>query len=145
MTSNQQHACIGRAIFIQITGKVSVERDCILLRIPINCNLTSYIAPTYMVSVEDSENDGGGKELQEAIWDAAKKGIEEWTGMEQVASSVYGIRVYTDGAILNPHVDRIPLVSSAIFNVAQDLDEDWPLEVFDRDGNAVNVTMEPGE
>lgn len=98
-----------------------------------------------MVNVEDTENDGGGEELKEAVWDAAKKGIEEWTGMEQVSSSVYGIRVYTEGAILNPHVDRIPLVSSAIFNVAQDVDEDWPLEVFDRDGNAVNITMEPGE
>jgi hypothetical protein len=98
-----------------------------------------------MVSVENPENEGGGEELKAAIWDAAKKGIEEWTGMEQVASSVYGIRVYTKGAILNPHVDRMPLVSSAILNVAQDLDEEWPLEVFDRDGNAVNITMEPGE
>jgi prolyl 4-hydroxylase len=38
----------------------------------------------------------------------------------------------------------VPLVSSAIVNVAQDVDEDWILEVYDRDGNAVNVTMEPG-
>lgn len=41
-------------------------------------------------------------------------------------------RVYREGAILNPHVDRNPLVSSAIINVAQDPDmtEDWPLEVY---------------
>lgn len=44
-----------------------------------------------------------------------------------------------------PHSDRIPLVTSAIVNVAQDVDEDWPLEVYDRFGNAVNVTMEPGD
>jgi prolyl 4-hydroxylase len=98
-----------------------------------------------MVGLEDLENEGGGEELKKAIWDAAKTGIEEWTGMEQVSSSVYGIRVYTEGSILSPHVDRIPLVSSAIFNVAQDLQEEWPLEVIDRDGNAVNITMEPGE
>jgi hypothetical protein len=58
---------------------------------------------------------------------------------------MYGIRIYTEGAILSPHADRLPLVSSAIVNVAQDVDEDWVLEVYDRDGNAVNVTMEPGD
>lgn len=26
-----------------------------------------------------------------------------------------------------------------------DVDEPWPLEVYDRQGNAVNVTMEPGD
>jgi len=65
--------------------------------------------------------------------------------MEQQPSSLYGIRVYTEGAILSPHADRLPLVSSCIVNVAQDVDEDWILEVFDREGNAVNVTMEPGD
>jgi prolyl 4-hydroxylase len=58
---------------------------------------------------------------------------------------MYGVRIYTEGAILSPHVDRLPLVSSCIINVAQDVDEDWPLEVIDRQGNAVNVTMEPGD
>lgn len=63
--------------------------------------------------------------------------VEEWTGMELKPSSQYGIRVYTEGAILNPHADRLPLVSSCIVNVAQDVDEPWVLEVFDRQGNAV--------
>ena len=56
-----------------------------------------------------------------------------------------GIRIYTEGAILSPHVDRVPLITSCIINVAQDVDEPWPLEVIDREGNAVNVTMEPGD
>jgi hypothetical protein len=51
----------------------------------------------------------------------------------------------TDGAILAPHVDRNPLVSSAIINVDQDVDEPWPLEVIGHDGIAVNITMEPGD
>jgi len=59
--------------------------------------------------------------------------------------SQYGIRVYTEGSILAPHVDRLPLVSSCIINVAQDVDEAWPLEVYDRNDRAVNVTMEPGD
>jgi prolyl 4-hydroxylase len=83
--------------------------------------------------------------LKQKIWDAAKTTIEEWTGMELKPVSMYGIRVYTEGAILNPHVDRLPLVSSCIINVDQDVDEPWPLEVYDREGRAVNVTMEPGD
>jgi prolyl 4-hydroxylase len=27
--------------------------------------------------------------------------------------------------VLAPHVDRLPLVTSAILNIAQDLDEPW--------------------
>lgn len=98
-----------------------------------------------MVSVEDKNIPGAGYELKSAIWDAAKPIIEEWTGMEQQPSSMYGIRVYTEGAILSPHADRLPLVSSCIINVAQDVDEEWVLEVFDREGNSVNVTMAPGD
>jgi prolyl 4-hydroxylase len=98
-----------------------------------------------MVSVEDSNLRGGGIGLKQKIWDAAKGSIEEWTGMEQEPSSMYGIRVYTDGAVLSPHVDRLPLVSSCIINVAQDVEEDWVLEVYDRNNRAVNVTMEPGD
>ena len=51
----------------------------------------------------------------------------------------------TEGAVLAPHVDRNPLVSSAIINVDQDVDEPWPLEVIGHDGKAYNVTMEPGD
>ena len=58
---------------------------------------------------------------------------------------MYGVRVYTDGAVLAPHVDRMPLVISAIINVAQDVDEDWPLEVIAHDGTAYNLTLEPGQ
>ena len=42
-------------------------------------------------------------------------------------------------------VDRLPLVSSAIINVAQDIDEPWPIEVYDHNGKAHNVSMQPGD
>lgn len=42
-------------------------------------------------------------------------------------------------------VDRLPLVASAILNVAQDVDEDWPTEIYDHDGQAHNITLHPGE
>lgn len=38
---------------------------------------------------------------------------------------MYGIRVYPSGAVLATHVDRLPLVASAIINVDQDVDEPW--------------------
>jgi len=63
-----------------------------------------------------------------------------------IATSMYGIRVYPHGSILAPHVDRLPLVLSAVINVAQGgMQDDWPLEVIGHDGVAVNLTLQPGE
>ena len=107
-----------------------------------NIYTNHWAAPTYMVSVEDDSLENAGQTLKSAIWEAAKSTIEHWTGMEQKPTSMYGIRVYTEGAILNPHVDRLPLVGSCIINVDQDVDEPWVLEVYDRHDRAVNVTME---
>jgi len=78
-----------------------------------------------MVSVENTGLRGGGAGLKAAIWNAARETIQEWTGEELTECSLYGIRVYTEGSVLSPHVDRLPLVSSAIINVAQDVDEPW--------------------
>jgi len=58
---------------------------------------------------------------------------------------LYGIRKYTTKSVLAPHVDRLPLVISAIMNIAQDVDKPWPLEVIGHDGKAHNITMDPGE
>ena len=91
-----------------------------------------------MVSVENSRLRGGGPSLKTAIWNAARETIQEWTGEELTECSLYGIRVYTEGSILAPHVDRLPLVSSAIINVAQDVDEPWVLEVIGHGGMATN-------
>ncbi|KAL7550513.1 hypothetical protein ACHAWF_013732, partial [Thalassiosira exigua] len=98
-----------------------------------------------MVNVDDMRLRGGGHNFKRKIWDGVKPILEEWTGMELEPSSLYGIRQYTTGAILSPHADRNPLISSCIINVAQDVDEDWPLEVYGRDGLAYNVTMKPGD
>jgi prolyl 4-hydroxylase len=110
-----------------------------------NTYTNNWDVPSDMVSVEDSGLRGGGYALKQRIWDAAKIVIGEWTGQELTQCSLYGIRIYKEGAVLSPHVDRLPLVSSAIINVAQDVDEPWPLEVIGHDGKAANVTMEPGD
>jgi prolyl 4-hydroxylase len=45
-----------------------------------------------------------------------------------------------------PHVDPLPLVASAFVHVAQEgVREPWPLEVYDHDGVAHNVTTVPGD
>merc|ERR1712038_1202162 len=110
-----------------------------------NSYVNHWDSPTYMISVEDTSLRGAGYQLKDAIWGAAKETLQEWTGEELQPCSLYGIRVYTEGAILATHVDRLPLVSSAIVNVAQDVDEPWPIEVIGHDGRAHNVTMEPGD
>jgi prolyl 4-hydroxylase len=93
-----------------------------------------------MVNVEDVAHKGGGSILKQKIWNAARDTIQEWTGQRLAECSLYGIRVYEEGAVLATHVDRLPLVSSAIINVDQDVDEPWPLEVIGHDGRAYNVT-----
>jgi prolyl 4-hydroxylase len=101
--------------------------------------------PSEIVSVEDPQMVGGGSVLKQHIWNAARDTISEWTGQALAECSLYGIRVYKEGSILATHVDRLPLVSSAIINVDQDVDEPWPLEVIGHDGIARNITMLPGD
>ena len=50
-----------------------------------------------------------------------------------------------EGSNITSSFDRLPLVSSAIINVAQDADEDWPIEVYAHNGKAYSITMEPGD
>lgn len=86
-----------------------------------------------------------GFDLMKQTLPLMKQVMEDWTGVEQRATNLYGIRVYQNGTIMTPHVDRYPLVISVIINVDQDVDEPWPLEVIARNGSAVNITMEPGD
>ena len=102
-------------------------------------------APTRMMRIDNETLDGGGQDLYAITADAIRPLVEEWIGMRVAVTSVYGIRVYGNHSVLAPHVDRLPLVSSIIMNIAQDVDEDWPLEVYDHDGIAHNVTMVPGD
>ncbi|CAJ1959155.1 unnamed protein product [Cylindrotheca closterium] len=81
-----------------------------------------------------------------------QKVLEAWTKSPLVLTSLYGIRIYQEGSILAPHVDRLPLVSSAILHIASSFDpndkdeeEPWILEVIGHNGQAQNLTMQPGE
>jgi len=102
--------------------------------------------PSYVIDINNQTLQGGGSALRHKIFHQVEEIISQWTNQTTLTtSSCYGIRVYTHGAILTSHVDRLPLVSSAIINVDQDVDEPWPLEVIGHDGRVYNITMEPGD
>lgn len=110
-----------------------------------NSYVNHWEAPTTMISVDDRGLRGSGAKLKEELWAATSAIAEEWTQQELQPCSLYGIRVYHNNAIMMPHVDRLPLVVSAMLNVAQDTDEEWPLEIYDHQGHAHNITLHPGE
>jgi prolyl 4-hydroxylase len=64
-------------------------------------------SPSSLMSVEDESLAGGGYVLKQHIWNAARDTIEEWTGHKQAECSLYGIRVYKEGAMLAPHVGTL--------------------------------------
>ena len=88
--------------------------------------------------------------LHAPIWKEVEAQVKEWIPKAKSfsRSSLYGIRVYQQDSILATHVDRDPLITSAIINVDQDIGnmyEPWPLEVYGHDGRAQNITMIPGD
>lgn len=110
----------------------------------INTYHNMWESPPSLVNIQLAEK-GGGAELTNAVWESARQTLEDWTGMHLSPCSIWGIRIYGNNSILTPHVDRNPLVTSAIINVDQDVDEPWPLEVWGHDGKPYNITMEPGD
>jgi prolyl 4-hydroxylase len=131
--------------------------------------------PTYIIPIEDTtilqqqqQKQHGSTvvtptttatttQLKKRIWNTVRNKLEQWTGMEQKPISMYGIRQYTAGAIIPPHVTRLPMVCSCIICIASTglnhdntttttiTEEIWPLEIYDRNGYAVNITLKPGE
>ena len=110
-----------------------------------NTYTNHWVSNTDFVSIENPALRGGGAVIKQRIWDAARSTLQEWVGQELTQCSLYGIRIYKEDSVLATHVDRMPLVTSAIINVDQDVDEPWPIEVYAHDGKAYNVTMEPGD
>jgi len=71
---------------------------------------------------------------------------ESWASIRLEHTSTYGIRRYTNNSWLVAHVDRLGThVISAILNVGQKVDVDWPLFIKDNEGGDHQVVLEPGE
>lgn len=84
-----------------------------------NTYTNHWLSNTDFVSIENPALRGGGALIKQRIWDAARNTLQEWVGEELTECSLYGIRVYKEGSVLATHVDRLPLVTSAIINVDQ--------------------------
>lgn len=85
-------------------------------------------------------------ELRAEIHDAMKPEMEKWCGRELDPTYVYGIREYKNGAILKLHRDRFDThIISAIINVAQEVNEEWPLMIEDNYYRNHSVMLAPGD
>lgn len=72
--------------------------------------------------------------------------LEDWYGGRLELTSIYGIRKYQNGAVLRMHVDTVNThVVSAIINVDQGVDEDWPLVILDHNDKEHTVLMKAGD
>ncbi len=72
--------------------------------------------------------------------------LEAWTQQRLRHTSTFGIRIYRRDSMLINHVDRWAThIASAVLQIAQDVDEGWPLEILDHHGNAALIYLQPGE
>jgi len=106
-----------------------------------NTYTNHFEAPSYMIHLPEA----GG--LKPSIFNGLKPVLAEWSGVDELeATACYGIRIYTNNARLMGHCDRMNTHAiSAIINVDQDVEEDWPLEIYNHDGVPTNITMKPGD
>ena len=82
--------------------------------------------------------------------DNPKQRMESWTSRnvgDLELTSIYGVRRYTEGAVLRMHADTSNThVVSAIINVNQEeMQHDWPLLILDHQHREHNVSMQPGD
>ena len=79
------------------------------------------------------------------VLDQLKPLHEAWAGVELEPTSVYGVRLYRDGATLADHLD-IPEthVISSVFHIDSRLDEPFLLEIEDATGTYAGVDLKPG-
>lgn len=84
----------------------------------------------------------------EDIYSKLRPMAQDWIDnkVELSGTSIYGIRKYTRGAWLMGHLDHLKShVISAILNIKQDVDEDWPLQIFDHSGQLHEIILKQGE
>lgn len=94
--------------------------------------------PALMIELTDG--------MRTKILDVLTPLLESWTNRALEPSAVYGIREYQRGATLAMHADRIDTHQvSAIINVAQQVNTDWPICIQDHMGKSHEVLLEPGE
>lgn len=72
--------------------------------------------------------------------------IENWIGDYVDPTYVYGIREYKQSAVLKMHRDRLRThIASAIINIDQTTDNDWPLVIEDHFYRQHKLCLKPGQ
>jgi hypothetical protein len=86
-------------------------------------------------------------ELNAKVLRELKPMHEEWSGIELVGATAYGLRAYRNNSVLFMHTDKMQThVISCILHVDHSEDsEDWPLLIEDLDGNTNEVVLESGD
>jgi len=116
-----------------------------------NCALvveSKYAKESHLINREMYFYLGLDVKLQQEIYREMRQRAQAWikNRVELIGTSIYGIRKYTNGAKLMPHLDHMEThVISAILNIAQQVDEPWPLQILDHDGKHHNIYLKPGE
>lgn len=115
-----------------------------------------HVPGDFIINAEDKSNNKTNKkssqlidlseELRKEIHDTMKPILEKWCQQSLKPTYVYGIREYLDKAVLKPHRDRVEThIISAILNVDQEVNEDWPLVIEDNYYRTHHVMLKPGE
>ena len=58
-----------------------------------NSILNTFETPTTVVGLDDKDMRAGGNRIKQAIWNATRPLVSEWTGQKLAGTSIYGIRV----------------------------------------------------
>ena len=85
-------------------------------------------------------------DIKEKIFKSLGPLAETWAGAKLLPTSVFGIRRYGNRSALISHLDKPwSHVISAILNIGQEVEEDWPLFIKDHSGGSHRLVLQPGE
>jgi len=109
-----------------------------------------YVPGDFIVNLDKKSKSSGlielTAQLREQVHDTLKPMLETWCGHPLSPTYVYGIRNYQHGAVLKMHRDRIDThIISAVLNIDQEVNEDWPLVIEDHFYRTYKVILMPGE
>ncbi|KAL3904051.1 MAG: hypothetical protein SGILL_010216, partial [Bacillariaceae sp.] len=90
------------------------------------------------------------EEGRDSIVEEVQQQLEQYTSQKLVLTGSVGVRAYSQGTIIAPHVDELPFVLTAVLHIAQDrIEGEWPLQLVARevDGSdsLQNIQTSPGE
>ena len=95
-------------------------------------------APSQLIELDQAH--------QQKVHALLQPSMEAWAGTYLESTYVYGIRNYLRGTSLKVHRDRIEThIVSAILNIDQQVNEDWPLYIEDHHYRGHEVMLKPGE